>query len=66
MMKLVTGVAQEEEIVRGRHQLHLGELSQVQEDPPRGHWGRDGRRRRGFPAPNQSLRILNGKENGYA
>ena len=59
-------MAQEEEIVRGRHQLHLGELSQVQEDPPRGHWSRDGRRRRGYPAPKQSLSLLNWKENRYA
>ena len=55
-------MAQEEEVVRGRRQLHLGELPQVEEDPPRGHWGRDGRRRGGFPAANQSLRLLNWKE----
>ena len=51
-------MAQEEEVVHGGRQLHLGELPQVQEDSPRGHRSRDGRGRGGLAATEQSLNPL--------
>ena len=51
-------MAQEEEVVHGGRQLHLGELPQVQEDTPRGHRGRDGRGRGGLATTEQNLNPL--------